>query len=244
MATGSGSGPGNGSGNGNGNGSGGGNGNGNGPGNGLAPGGGNGSGHGPRAALHSIKIDVPTPYVDALIQRFHSVGWPAHDTGRTVTTDEGDEWLSTLQVDLDGNLPAGSAGSGSIVQPAAVAAPLPPPPSASMVDSTRRAAGLPSPATYAAPAAIPFVRESLFTTGDCYVGDELELDADLSATGSVTVGRRATVLGRVHAGADLHLLDGAVVHDASCAGRLFLSPQAQVTGSIQAAQGVVPRPSG
>ncbi|MHB8604927.1 MAG: bactofilin family protein [Thermoplasmatota archaeon] len=43
---------------------------------------------------------MPTIHADALLRAFASVGWVARDSGRTVSTDEGEGSLTTLLLDV------------------------------------------------------------------------------------------------------------------------------------------------
>lgn len=52
------------------------------------------------AALQNVEIDVPTRYADAFIHALQASGWVVRDTGQVVATDEDEEALTTLSVDI------------------------------------------------------------------------------------------------------------------------------------------------
>ncbi|HEV8361442.1 MAG TPA: polymer-forming cytoskeletal protein [Candidatus Thermoplasmatota archaeon] len=45
-----------------------------------------------------VLIDVPTQHADALIEALRSTGWAAEDTGLTVTTEDGEDHLTTIRL--------------------------------------------------------------------------------------------------------------------------------------------------
>lgn len=51
-------------------------------------------------AGEGVEMDVPTEHVDDVLRAFRKVGFEARDTGLTVDTDEGEETLTTLRLDL------------------------------------------------------------------------------------------------------------------------------------------------
>jgi serine acetyltransferase len=88
--------------------------------------------------------------------------------------------------------------------------------------------------------AAPYARNAILSLGDLVIGDNVEVDADISATGSVTIGRDASVLGSITTGGDLRMGPNAVVSDAACGGRIILGKGAEVTGRIEAVRGMGP----
>jgi hypothetical protein len=74
-----------------------------------------------RAAAHgparAIQMDVPTQDVDHVLAAFRTAGLDAHDTGVTVDTDEGEETLTTIGLDLASlSPPLGHAADGLVVR--------------------------------------------------------------------------------------------------------------------------------
>jgi hypothetical protein len=55
------------------------------------------------------EVDVPTQDVDRILKAFQGVGFRAQETGLTVDTDEGEETLTTIELDLD-SLDGGPTG--------------------------------------------------------------------------------------------------------------------------------------
>jgi len=58
---------------------------------------------GPRAGtrhLHPIEIDVPTKHVDDVIGALQAAGWMVQETGEVVATDDDEEALTTLSVQV------------------------------------------------------------------------------------------------------------------------------------------------
>jgi hypothetical protein len=53
-----------------------------------------------RAGSRSLEIDVPTQHVDEFMSALRSAGWNVHETGDVVATDEDEEGLTTILVDL------------------------------------------------------------------------------------------------------------------------------------------------
>lgn len=48
----------------------------------------------------SVEIDVPTRHVDEFVHALRASGWLVHETGEVVATDEDEEGLTTVLVDL------------------------------------------------------------------------------------------------------------------------------------------------
>lgn len=167
--------------------------------------------------LKDLEIDVPTRHADKVLGALRNAGWHALDTGATVATDEGEEELTTLRVDIPitGTLDGGPAE----VLAAATAAMRPgsSPPRRVPTD------------TGDAP---------VHVQGDLVVEDGYETQGDLSATGNILVGSRARVGGRVRAGGAIRLRRDAVIGTAICGQELFLEEGARVTGTVEAARGI------
>lgn len=53
-----------------------------------------------RGQGRGIELDVPTEHVDDVLRAFRQVGFEARDTGVTVDTDEGEETLTTLLLEM------------------------------------------------------------------------------------------------------------------------------------------------
>lgn len=54
-----------------------------------------------RSPMHrSVEIDVPTPHVDAFVAALRGQGWVVHETGVVVATDEDEEGLTTVSIEL------------------------------------------------------------------------------------------------------------------------------------------------
>ena len=62
-----------------------------------------------RPLLRGVEIDVPTKHVDAIVNSLRAAGWRVQETGDVVATDDDEEGLTTLNVDL----PQGARSSGS-----------------------------------------------------------------------------------------------------------------------------------
>jgi hypothetical protein len=54
----------------------------------------------PPAVAETSLIDVPARHVDALMQGLRGAGWQVEDTGRTVTTDDGMDELTTIRIGI------------------------------------------------------------------------------------------------------------------------------------------------
>lgn len=50
--------------------------------------------------LRGVEIDVPTKHVDRVISALRASGWSVRETGEVVATDEDEEGLTTISVDL------------------------------------------------------------------------------------------------------------------------------------------------
>jgi hypothetical protein len=59
--------------------------------------------------VRGVEIDVPTRHADAIIHALRDAGWNVAETGEVVATDEDEEGLTTIAVDL----PAGGARPAS-----------------------------------------------------------------------------------------------------------------------------------
>lgn len=54
-----------------------------------------------KGPLHrSVEVDVPTPHVDAFVGALRAQGWVVHETGVVVATDEDEEGLTTVAIEL------------------------------------------------------------------------------------------------------------------------------------------------
>lgn len=54
-----------------------------------------------RSPVHrAVEIDVPTPHVDAFVSALRGQGWVVHETGVVVATDEDEEGLTTVSIEL------------------------------------------------------------------------------------------------------------------------------------------------
>ena len=51
-------------------------------------------------ALRGVEIDVPTRHADAIMLALQESGWAVKETGEVVATDEDEEGLTTLAVDV------------------------------------------------------------------------------------------------------------------------------------------------
>ncbi|MBI4392513.1 MAG: polymer-forming cytoskeletal protein [Euryarchaeota archaeon] len=179
-------------------------------------------------ALDWIDIDVPTRNADEILRAFLRVGWQAKDTGRTVTTAEDEDALTTLSIVFPS---VGSPTGHSSSAEEAVA----------MVDRGPTTSSMETPGrkgTTMRETTEPLVLNSVFAIGDLLIGDGVETETDFSATGDVTVGKGACVRGHVRAGGDLRLRSDAVVGDVSCGGELYLEKGARISGSVEAARGL------
>lgn len=54
----------------------------------------------PGSGLRGVEIDVPTRHVDAIIGALKEAGWSVRETGEVVATDDDEEALTTLAVDV------------------------------------------------------------------------------------------------------------------------------------------------
>lgn len=52
------------------------------------------------SGLRGVEIDVPTRHVDHVISALRASGWTVRETGEVVATDEDEEGLTTISVDL------------------------------------------------------------------------------------------------------------------------------------------------
>lgn len=48
----------------------------------------------------TLEIDVPTKHVDEFMSALRASGWRVHETGEVVATDEHEEGLTTVLVDV------------------------------------------------------------------------------------------------------------------------------------------------
>ncbi len=56
----------------------------------------------PASRIKNVEIDVPTRHADAIIHALQASGWFVRDTGGVVATDEDEEGLTTISVDVPG----------------------------------------------------------------------------------------------------------------------------------------------
>ncbi|HEX9817262.1 MAG TPA: hypothetical protein VGB18_09805 [Candidatus Thermoplasmatota archaeon] len=56
----------------------------------------------PASRIKNVEIDVPTRHADAIIHALQASGWFVRDTGEVVATDEDEEGLTTISVDVPG----------------------------------------------------------------------------------------------------------------------------------------------
>lgn len=126
-----------------------------------------------------VEMDVPTEHVDDVLKAFQKVGFEARDTGLTVDTDEGEETLTTLRLDLGSMTQqihrAGSAGTlvvdGDLtVEPSA------------RVECNLKAFG----AVRVGDEAV--LRGDVRSDGDVHLGNRVRVDGDLQAARDVEVG--------------------------------------------------------
>lgn len=74
----------------------------------------------PRKGAHyhpPIEIDVPTKHVDAVIGALDAAGWRVQETGEVVATDEDEEALTTLLVEMPATPhPSAAVGTGEEIR--------------------------------------------------------------------------------------------------------------------------------
>lgn len=125
-----------------------------------------------------VEMDVPTEHVDDVLKAFRKVGFAARDTGLTVDTDEGEETLTTLRLDL-------SSMTKQIHEPGS--------------DGTLVVDG---DLTVDAAARVDYNLES---SGEARIGDEAVLRGDLRSKGDVHLGNRVRIDGDVRAARDVEV---------------------------------------
>jgi hypothetical protein len=65
------------------------------------------------AAVKNVEIDVPTRHADAIIHALQASGWSVRDTGEVVATDDDEEGLTTISVDVPSDAPTSVSRPGS-----------------------------------------------------------------------------------------------------------------------------------
>ena len=167
-----------------------------------------------RAVLREVSIDVPTRYADEIAEACRVAGWRVRDSGLTVSTDDDEHALTTLLVDI----PLGPRSTNGQTNAAAIAA--------APVD-----------------ARIPYLFHAIYSNRDLFLGDDVQIDNHVSAEGKVVVGAGARIKGRIRAGGDVVVKDGAVVGHVVSEGAVRLEGGARVTDAVEARGGLVRDPS-
>jgi Na+-transporting methylmalonyl-CoA/oxaloacetate decarboxylase gamma subunit len=67
----------------------------------------------PSTSIQNVEIDVPTRHADSIIQALQAAGWSVRDTGGVVATDEDEEGLTTISVDVPADVPAAPSRVGT-----------------------------------------------------------------------------------------------------------------------------------
>jgi hypothetical protein len=66
------------------------------------------------AGGRTLEIDVPTKHVDEFMSALRASGWRVHETGEVVATDDDEEGLTTVLVDVP--MPSNRAATGEEIR--------------------------------------------------------------------------------------------------------------------------------
>lgn len=86
---------------------------------------------------------------------------------------------------------------------------------------------------------VPYLFHAIFSNRDLFLGDDVVVDHHVSAEGKVVVGAGAKVKGRIRAGGDVVVKDGAVVGHVVAEGAVRLEGSARVTDAVEARGGLI-----
>ena len=139
------------------------------------------------------EIDVPTRHVDRFVRGLNRLGVEVAETGETVDTDEGEETLTTVRLDLE-TLDKGHPASNR--------------------DDRLRVRGS---ATVQAGAVVSC---NLDVDGDVAMGEAVVVRGNVTSQGSVTLAADCVVEGELSCAGDLELGLGAVARTIRCGGRV------------------------
>lgn len=96
-----------------------------------------------------------------------------------------------------------------------------------------------APAGPVADPRVPYLFHAIFSNRDLFLGDDVVVDHHVSAEGKVVVGAGARVKGRIRAGGDVVVKDGAVVGHVVAEGAVRLEGTARVTDAVEARGGLI-----
>lgn len=164
-----------------------------------------------RAVLREVTIDVPTRYADDIAKACRVAGWLVRDSGLTVSTDDDEHALTTLLVDIPLGARAAEAAQAAVH------------------------GGTP----VVADPRVPYLFHAIFSNRDLFLGDDVVVDHHVSAEGRVVVGAGARVKGRIRAGGDVVVKDGATVGHVVAEGAVRLEGSARVTDAVEARGGLI-----
>ncbi len=131
----------------------------------------------------AAELDVPTQDVDSILTALQTAGFDVRDTGLTVDTDEGEETLTTIELDLE--TMAKAQGPGHPDDVLAVSGDL-------IVEAGVR------------------LSCNLEVGGNATLHDQIILSGGLDAKGAVYIGQRCRILGDVQSAGDVHVGAGSV----------------------------------
>lgn len=66
--------------------------------------------------IENVEIDVPTRHADAIIHALQSSGWLVRETGDVVATDDDEEGLTTISVDVPSPTQGSRPSTGEEIQ--------------------------------------------------------------------------------------------------------------------------------